>query len=124
MRAVPKKKKPPSPAYPAFLYSISLIGLGVVVAMVLLFLNQQFPIKMNIASLLSPTGAQATIAGLRIKHWLEGVIISILGVALARMETKKPLIKEMGFVLVGLGGFFIFDEYEAVFKTITTGVYP
>ena len=101
-----------------------LFGIGISLGIASLFFNQYFAIDLNIASLLSPTGAQTTVYGLRIKHWVVGVGVCLLGFMLTTSTKKYDLLKQASFVILGIGALLIVDEYEAVYRFITTGVYP
>lgn len=109
---------------PVYLYVGSLLFLGVVLAWLSLSINQQFPVQLHLASMLSPAGAQVSISGARIKHWLVGVVLSILAVGVYMMNSKKTVFKDVGTVMFGVGFTLVFDEYEDVIHFMATGTYP
>ena len=114
-------KKPKNP--PAFLYpALLVIGMGIAYGSLLI--NQQFPITLSLASMLSPTGAKVLVGGFRIKHWLVGVIVLVGGILAYFTEDKHSLTKQIGTVLIGIGTLLIIDEPESIIRTITTGQYP
>lgn len=115
---MPKPKTPPIFLYPSLL----VIGMGV--AWVSLLVNQEYQVTLSLASMLSPTGAKVLVGGFRIKHWLVGVIVGVVGVLAYFTENKHTTTKAFGVIMTGAGILLILDEYEAVIKTITTGRYP
>ncbi|MCJ7617353.1 MAG: hypothetical protein MUO43_12540 [Desulfobacterales bacterium] len=100
-----------------------LVVIGAVLGYLSLSLNQLIPFQFSIASLLSPTGAQVTIAGLRIKHWVSGIFVAVLGF-MSYKSSKNATLKDIGLVMVSFGAFLVFDEYTDVLRFITTGRYP
>ncbi len=105
-------------------HPLLLFGIGALIGAISLIFNQYFGISMNIASLLSPTGAQTTIYGLRIKHWTVGLSLIFLGAIINNSTKKYDLPKQISFIVLGIGALLMIDEYEAIWNTITTGVYP
>lgn len=103
---------------------LTLFGIGIALGIALLVFNQYFAISVNIASLLSPTGAQTTLYGLRIKHWVVGMGVCFLGLMMTTSTKKNNLVKQISFIILGIGTLLIIDEYEAVWRFITTGTYP
>lgn len=101
-----------------------LIVVGLVIGWVSLSLNQLFPYQYSIASLVSPTGAQVTLGGFRIKHWVVGIFLSGFAFLSYTTSPKKSLLKQAGLVILGSGIFLVVDEYEAVFRFVSTGAYP
>lgn len=100
-----------------------LLMLGVVLGYLSLSMNQFIPYHFDIASLISPTGAQFIIYGFRIKHWISGAFVGIIGL-MSYIQVKNTTLRQIGLVAIGFGGFLVFDEYMDVFRFITTGVYP
>ncbi len=103
---------------------IYLIVIGIAIGWQSLSLNQLLPYQFSIASLISPTGAQVSVYGFRIKHWIVGLSIGIFGILSYYTQSKKSPLKQICLVMLGTGMFLIVDEYEAVIKFLTTGVYP
>lgn len=103
---------------------ILLFILGTGVAYFSLIINQQFSISMNIASILSPTGAQVSVSGFRIKHWVVGVFFVFISTLISSSTKKYDLAKQSSFVMLGIGTMLIIDEYDAVTRFIKTGIYP
>lgn len=97
--------------------------IGVVLGYISLSMNQFMPYHFDIASLVSPTGAQFTIYGFRIKHWVSGAFVGIIGL-MSYTQTKSTTLRQIGLVVVGFGSFLVFDEYMDVYRFITTGAYP
>ena len=97
---------------------------GIVIAITGLAINQQFPVMLAIGSLVSPTGAQVTLSGLRIKHWLTGIIIGIVAIYLYSRSDKNKTFRNISYIMFGAGGFLIFDEYMDILRFVTTGQYP
>ncbi len=105
-------------------HPLLLFGIGALIGGASLIFNQYFAVSVNIASLLSPTGAQTTIYGLRIKHWTVGLSLIFLGAIINNSTKKYDLPKQISFIIFGIGALLMIDEYEAIWNTITTGVYP
>lgn len=106
-----------------FLYpSLLVIGMGI--AYISLLVNQEFQVTLSLASILSPTGAKVAIGGFRIKHWLVGMIVGVIGIMAYFTEENHNATKAIGMLMAGAGLLLVFDEYEAIIKTITTGQYP
>lgn len=106
------------------IHPLFLFGIGALIGGASLIFNQYFGVSMTVASLLSPTGAQTTIYGLRIKHWAVGLSLIFLGVIINKSQKKYDIIKQISFVVLGIGFLLMIDEYEAIYNTITTGIYP
>lgn len=104
--------------------TIYLVIIGMSLSWIALSINQLIPYQFNLASLVSPTGAQVTVAGFRIKHWIVGVILAVLAYITYTLSSKKSPFKTISPVMTGAGIFLVIDEYEAVMKFITTGAYP
>lgn len=103
---------------------IYLVVIGLCIGWISLSVNQLLPYQFSIASLISPTGAQVTVGGFRIKHWIVGIFLTVFAFLSYITAPKKSLLKSAGLVMVGTGVFLIVDEYEAVIRFLTTGVYP
>lgn len=104
--------------------SILIFGAGAVIAYASLILNQQYPVMLSLGSIVSPTGGQATIAGLRIKHWLVGAVLLVFAVALYFKDSKNTLLKHVCIAMAGAGVFLVVDETNSVLCTATTWQYP
>lgn len=89
-----------------------------------LLINQEFHVTLSLASMLSPTGAKVTVGGFRVKHWVVGAIIGIVGVLAYFIEDKHTTTKAVGMLMIGAGILLVLDEYETIINTITTGQYP
>lgn len=96
-----------------FYYDYFIIG--ALVTILALILNQQFPITLSIASILTPTGAKLTISGIHIKHWIIGFVILIPSILFMQ---KSPKVSSL-FSAIGL--ILIIDEIGDIIKFITTG---
>ena len=108
-----------SAAYISFLFIIGS-GLGALALLV----NQQFHVSISVASLFSPTGAQLSVAGFRLKHWVTGLLIAIIGAGMFLKRSKMATINELGLVFIGIGFVLTADEYLDVKRFILTGQYP
>ena len=104
--------------------ALLLFSTGAIISAGILMLNSNFPVKLALGSMLSPTGAQFTFLGLRIKHWLTGILIIIFSLAITFSKSENIFIHQIGYTMLGAGAFLVADEYEAVWRTLTTGEYP
>lgn len=112
------------PHNPSIIYYGALILTGFLFAAFMLQVNQLFPIKVHLASLLSPTGAQVTVSGARIKHWVVGIFVLIFGVAVYFKNRTTPWLRDIGVSISSSGQFLILDEYKDVWRFITERQYP
>ena len=94
-----------SAAYISFLFIIGS-GLGALALVV----NQQFHVSISVASLFSPTGARVVVGGVRIKHWMLGILLMILATGMILKDSKSAPIKEFGILILGTGAVLFGDE--------------
>lgn len=104
--------------------ALLLFSTGAIISAGMLVINSYFPVKLALGSLLSPTGAQFTLMGFRIKHWVTGILIIILSLAITFSKSENIIVHQIGYTMLGAGAFLVVDEYEAVWRTLTTGEYP
>jgi len=104
------KKIPP-------MFFTSYIIIGALLSAVILMLNQAFPIILNMASFLSPTGGKASVSGIHLKHWITGSILVFLGLLLIK-ESKFPKVSSF---LLGFGTLLVIDELDDIYNFVTTG---
>ncbi len=100
--------------------TLPFFGIGVMLAVLGLSLNQQFPFQIQLASLLSPTGAQVTLAGWRIKHWLVGFVIIFFSIFIILDRNTEKL----GIIALGAGTALVVDEWQDILRIMNGGSYP
>lgn len=105
------------------LSSFIFLVVGALIAGLSLMANQQFPgTALSLASALSPTGAQVSVGGFRVKHWVPGFFLSVCAFML--FSLKPSLMKQIGLTLFGIGAVLMIDEKEDILRFVTTGAYP
>jgi hypothetical protein len=77
--------------------------IGVVIAIISLIIFNSLPPYIVTFSLLSPTGPQIYILGVRIKHWFVGLILLVIGYVI-REDYR------IGYFLMGFGAILFLDE--------------
>lgn len=94
----------------SYAYTIFLFIIGGGIASIALLFNQQFHVSISVASLFSPTGARVTVGGVRIKHWMIGVLLMVFALAMVLKSSKSANLKELGVLILGSGAVLFGDE--------------
>ncbi len=78
--------------------------MGFALGLILLIIWGSLPGTVYQLSALSPHGPQVYVSGFRIKHWMVGVVLTIVGLLLSRTHNWS------GWSLTGFGVILVLDE--------------